>query len=240
MIPIRDTAPSRYPAIMMWVLIGINVVVFVFEASLGDTGIEQLFNRYGFVPAHLSVAPWSPMVWLSLFTSMFLHGGLMHLAGNMWSLWIFGDNIEDRMGPARFLVFYILCGLAAGLAHWVADPHSAIPTVGASGAISGVMGAYLVMFPRSRVVMLFPIFFLPYFFQIPAVVYLGFWFVAQIASGAAVLATESDAAGVAFWAHAGGFVAGIVLHRLFLWPKGAYRPFQPDEAQIDRAWMPLR
>ena len=95
----RDTAPSRYLAIMMWVLIGINVVVFVFEASLGEAGIEQLFNQYGFVPAHLSIAPWSPMLWLSLFTSMFLHGGLMHLAGNMWSLWIFGDNIEDR--PSR-------------------------------------------------------------------------------------------------------------------------------------------
>ena len=225
---------------MMYVIIGINVVVFVFEASLGEAGIEQLFYQYGFVPAHMSAAPWSPTVWLSLFTSMFLHGGLMHLAGNMWSLWIFGDNIEDRMGPGRFLVFYILCGLAAALTHWFTDPSSAIPVVGASGAISGVMGAYLILYPKSRIVMLFPIFFMPYFFQIPAVIYLGFWFAAQIFSGAAALASEANAAGVAFWAHAGGFVAGIVLHRLFMRPADTYREFQPDEAQLERAWTPLR
>jgi membrane associated rhomboid family serine protease len=240
MIPVRDTAPSRYPSIMVWVLIGINVVVFVLEASFDETGIEQLLYQYGFVPAHLSVTPWSPAVWLTLLTSMFLHGGLPHLIGNLWTLWIFGDNIEDRMGPGRFLGFYVVCGVAAGLAHWAADPHSAIPTIGASGAISGVMGAYLVLYPRSRIVMLFPIFFLPYFFQIPAVVYLGIWFIAQVAGGSAAVATESTGAGVAFWAHAGGFVAGIVLHRLFLRPRSWYRPFQPDEAQLERAWMPLR
>jgi len=240
MIPVRDSVPSRYPPIAVWALIGINVVVFVFEASLDTAAIEQLIVDYGFVPAELSAAATSPMVWLTLFSSMFLHGGFMHLAGNMWTLWIFGDNVEDRMGPARFLIFYVLCGLAAGLTHWFTDPQSFIPTVGASGAISGVMGAYLVLFPRSRIVMLFPIFFLPYFFRIPAVVYLGFWFVAQVGSGAVALASESDAVGVAFWAHAGGFVAGVVLHRLFLRPKGEYRPFQPDEGMLERAWMPGR
>ena len=240
MIPIRDTVPSRYPSIMMWVLIGINAVVFFFEASLDASGMEQLVHQYGFVPARMSASPWSPEVWVTLLTSMFLHGGLMHVGANMWSLWIFGDNIEDRMGPARFLAFYVLCGVAAVLAHWIADPDSVIPVVGASGAISGVMGGYLFLFPRSRIVMLFPIFFMPYFFKIPAVIYLGFWFVMQIASGAQQLASESNAAGVAFWAHAGGFVAGIILHRLFLRPKGTYRAFQRDEAPLERAWLPLR
>lgn len=240
MIPVRDSVPSRYPSIMMWVIIGINVVVFVFEASLDQASIERVVEAYGFVPARMSASPFDPMVWVTLFSSMFLHGGLAHLAGNMWSLWIFGDNVEDRMGPARFLAFYLLCGLAAALAHFWADPQSVIPTVGASGAISGVMGGYLLMFPRSRIVMMFPIFFLPYFFRIPAVVYLGFWFFAQIASGTAASASESGAAGIAFWAHAGGFVAGIVLHRVFLRPKGDYRAFQPDEATLERAWTPAR
>ena len=169
---------------------------------------------------------------------MFLHGGLSISPGT-WSLWIFGDNIEDRMGPARFLVFYILCGLAAGVGPLGGRSPLGHSEVGAAAAISGVMGAYLVMYPLLTGRMLFPIFFLPYFPDprggLPRVLVRCF----QIASGAATLASESDAAGVAFWAHAGGFVAGIVLHRLFLWPKG--EPSLPaGRGQIDRAWMPLR
>ena len=235
MIPIRDDNPRRFAPVMTWSLIGVNVVVYLFEASLPEESLQALFERFGFVPAQLAQAGELPRSALTLFTSMFLHGSFLHLLGNMWTLWIFGDNVEDRMGPWRYLIFYLLCGLAAGGVHWATDMGSTIPTVGASGAISGVMGAYLVQFPRSRLIMLFPILFLPYFFQIPAWVYLGVWFLGQAASGTIALGQQSIG-GVAFWAHVGGFVAGIVLFRLFLRPKGTYRPFQPDEDLPSAAW----
>ena len=168
---------------------------------------------------------------------MFLHGGWAHIIGNMWTLWIFGDNVEDRMGPVRFTVFYILCGLVAGVVHWFTNPHSAVPTVGASGAIAGVMGAYFVLFPHARVVVMVPVFFYPLFFEVPAVTYLLFWALSQVFSGTMAIAGPGEVGGVAWWAHVGGFTAGLVLHALFVQPRRTIRRLQPDEYGSERAWM---
>ena len=235
MIPIRDQSPRRFAPVMTWSLIGINVMAFFFEVSLSEETLQRFVGAFGFVPARLTQAGAMPLGALTLFTSMFLHGRFLHLLGNMWTLWIFGDNVEDRMGRWRFLTFYLLCGLAAGGVHWATNMDSTVPAVGASGGISGVMGAYMVLFPRSRLIMLLPIFFIPFFFQIPAWVYLGVWFVVQAVSGTVALGFEA-VGGVAFWAHVGGFAGGVVLFRLFLRPKGTYRPFQPDEDMPNAAW----
>jgi membrane associated rhomboid family serine protease len=170
---------------------------------------------------------------------MFLHGGWMHVIGNMWTLWIFGANVEDRMGPMRFLFFYLLCGLAAGLVQWLTNPDSTIPTVGASGAIAGIMGAYLVLFPHSRVVVLLPILFFPFFFELPAVTYLGFWALTQVFSETLSLASPADVGGVAWWAHVGGFGVGILLQFLFVKCADAYRRLSRDEYGIENAWVPV-
>jgi membrane associated rhomboid family serine protease len=158
-----------------------------------------------------------------------MHGGWMHFIGNMWMLYIFGDNVEDRMGPGRFLAFYLLCGLAADAAHWGADPNSVTPTIGASGAISGVLGAYFLLFPTARVITLLPLFFLPFIVEIPAIVYLGIWFVGQIFSGTVSLVSPQYAEGVAWWAHIGGFVAGMLLLTAFKKSDGEYGRRFADE-----------
>jgi membrane associated rhomboid family serine protease len=156
----------------------------------------------------------------------------------MWTLWIFGDNVEDRLGRTRFLAFYVITGLAAGLTHWFTNVDSTIPTVGASGAIAGVLGAYFVLFPHSRIIGLFPVLFLPLFFELPAGVYLLFWFLSQVFSGTFAGLTSEDVGGVAWWAHVGGFAAGLLLHRVFLWRwRGGPRRFEPDEYGIEGAWM---
>jgi membrane associated rhomboid family serine protease len=149
---------------------------------------------------------------------MFLHGGWLHVIGNMWMLWIFGDNVEDRMGPLRFIAFYLICGVIAAVVHVATNSGSQFPTVGASGALAGVLGAYFLMFPASRVIVLLPVLFIPLFFELPAVIYLGLWFMIQFLSGTASVAAGSEAAagGIAWWAHIGGFLAGILLYRLFL------------------------
>jgi len=170
---------------------------------------------------------------------MFLHGGWIHIIGNMWTLWIFGDNVEDRMGPVRFLAFYFLCGLAAGVVHLYTNPDSTLPTVGASGAIAGVLGAYLLLFPHSRIIILVPLFFLPLFVEVPAITYLGFWIVSQIFSGTLSLALPEDVGGVAFWAHVGGFIAGAVLCWLFVKPQRHGRSLAADEWGVEGAWHPL-
>jgi membrane associated rhomboid family serine protease len=155
----------------------------------------------------------------------------------MWTLWIFGDNVEDRMGPGRFLIFYLLMGVLAGVTHWFTNAQSTVPTVGASGAIAGVLGAYLILFPRSQIVVLLPIFFFPFFFQLPAVTYLLFWFLSQVLSGTLAGLSASQVGGIAFWAHVGGFVAGVVLHRLFILPERERpRRFERDEYGIEGAW----
>src|SRR6202163_4798374 len=170
MLPIKDTIPRRNPPIATWVIIFLNCFVFLLELTMSPYSLQQTLYLFGIVPARFTHPDWAAWVgfpiddYFPFVTSMFLHGGWLHIIGNMWALWIFGDNVEDRMGPIRFVFFYLLCGLAAGLVQWFTNSHSTIPTVGASGAIAGVMGAYLFMFPRARLIVLLPIFFFPFFF----------------------------------------------------------------------------
>ncbi len=183
----------------------------------GD-GLHRFFLLYGLVPARYTVPEISGSFSLgsqafSFLSFMFLHGGFLHLLGNMWSLYIFGDNVEDRLGSVKYLIFYLLCGMLSGLSHLMLNLHSQVPTVGASGAIAGVMGAYFILYPRSKILTLIPIFFIPYFIEIPAFIFLGLWFVLQFMSAAG---PQAQSAGVAWWAHIGGFVFGILLLRLFL------------------------
>ncbi|MCX7860496.1 rhomboid family intramembrane serine protease [Chloroflexus sp.] len=215
MLPLKDTIPSRsFPAVN-WALLAANVVVFLLMAG-NNRLAEAWINELALVPARLLANPLDPTELLTIFTSMFMHGGWFHLFSNMLALYIFGDNVEDRMGSQRYLIFYLLCGVAAALTHVFFNPASPIPTVGASGALSGVLAAYLLFFPSSRVITLVPIFFLPWLVEIPAVVYLGLWFVSQLANGVfSILIDVQAMGGVAWWAHIGGFVAGLVLAPLF-------------------------
>ncbi len=206
MIPLRDTIPSdRFPVVTVS-LICVNALIFLYEINLAPYGLAQLFHTWGIVPLRFT-HPRLEANYLTLLSSMFLHGGWMHIIGNMWSLWIFGDNVEDRLGRVGFLGFYLLSGLAAGVCHILTNSSSDIPTVGASGAIAGVMGAYLLLFPHARVVTIIPIFFFQVV-QLPAVFFLGFWFISQLFSGTLALAASGNAGGVAWWAHIGGFVVG--------------------------------
>jgi membrane associated rhomboid family serine protease len=203
MIPLRDIIPSRTTPYVTISLISLNVLVFLYELSLGRA-VDAFTLYWGLVPAAFS--------WVTVFTSMFLHGGLLHVAGNMLYLWIFGDNVEDRMGHGRFLVFYLLCGVAAALAQTITAPDSVIPMVGASGAIAGVMGAYFVLYPKSRIVTLIPLFFFFQVIEVPAILFLGIWFIMQFLSGVGSIVTAvggQSGGGVAVWAHVAGFVAGI-------------------------------
>jgi len=203
MIPLRDVIPSRTTPYVTFVLIALNTLVFLYQFAIGDA-IEEFILYFGLIPAAFS--------WVTVLTSMFLHGSLLHFGGNMLYLWIFGDNVEDRMGHGRFLVFYVLCGTAAALAQTIVNPDSVVPMVGASGAIAGVMGAYFVLYPRSRIVTLLPIIFFFHIVEIPAIFFLGFWFLMQLLSGVGSVAMATGGepgGGIAFWAHAAGFVAGI-------------------------------
>jgi rhomboid family protein len=244
-IPIRDTIPAKNKPFATWILIAANSLVFVFELMLPDPVLEAFFYYFGIVPARYSHPEWAAWVGLPLddywpfLTSMFLHGGWLHIIGNMWTLWIFGDNVEDRMGTLRFLCFYFICGLAAGLVHYFTNPASTLPTVGASGAIAGVLGAYFLFFPNARIITLIPLFFLPLFVEIPAVTYLGFWILSQIFSGALSLGLPEDVGGVAFWAHVGGFIAGAILCWLFVQRRQESRALAPDEWGLEAAWHPL-
>jgi membrane associated rhomboid family serine protease len=203
--PLRDDIPSqRLPAVSR-LLIAANVAIFLYEVSLGPE-IAVLLRGFGIVPARFAAYPGGDFV--TLFSSMFLHGGWGHLFGNMLYLWIFGVNVEDRMGHVAFLLFYLASGVIAGLAHIFSQPESVVPTVGASGAIAGVLGAYLVLFPRARVLTLLPT-FPPALAQIPAVFFLGLWFVLQLFSGALQMSIARGTGGVAFLAHVGGFLAGV-------------------------------
>jgi membrane associated rhomboid family serine protease len=223
MFPLRDTIPSRRAPVVLWLLIVANALVFLYELQLGEPGLEKTLQRYAIVPVRLDLTPHGfladPASFATLVTSMFLHGGWLHVLGNLWTLGIFGDNVEDRMGKLRFLVFYLVCGVLAGAVHVYFNPGSAVPTIGASGAISGVMGAYFVMYPRARVITLIPLLFYPLFVELPAFVFLGVWFSAQLLSGTAALSAAEEAGGIAFLAHVGGFVAGVLLHWLFLRPQ---------------------
>ena len=213
MIPLRDIIPSRTTPYVTIALIALNVLVFLFELTLGRD-VDAFTLYFGLVPANFA--------WLNVFTSMFVHGGFLHVGGNMLYLWIFGDNVEDRMGHGRFLVFYLLCGVAAAVAQTITAPDSTVPMVGASGAIAGVMGAYFVLYPKSRIVALVPLFFFFQIIEVPAIFFLGIWFLMQFLSGIGSIAEATRGApggGVAFWAHVAGFVAGITGVMLFRRPE---------------------
>jgi len=216
MIPIRDTTPSRHYPIANACIIGINVFVYLIELAQGPD-LDRFIYIYGLVPVRYSIAHvasyFSTSQQLFSFLSfMFLHGGFWHLLGNMWFLYIFGDNVEDEMGPLRYVLFYLLCGVSSGVTHLLFNYHSNIPTIGASGAIAGIMGVYFVLHPRSKILTLIPIFFIPYFMEIPAFFFLGFWFLIQFISAAG---NHGTAGGIAWWAHIGGFVLGIVFYNAF-------------------------
>jgi len=216
MIPLRDVIPSRTPPVVTVGLIVANSLVFLYQVSLPEAQLQVLVKEFGLVPAEFALS--------SLVTSIFLHGGWLHVVGNMWYLWIFGDNVEDRMGHGRFLVFYLICGIAAGLGHLVVGLDSPVPTIGASGAIAGVMGAYFVLYPQSRILTLVPIIFFIQIIEIPALFFLAFWFILQLFSGVGSLALSSHVGGVAFWAHIAGFAAGLVL----VWPFRRRERLGPD------------
>ena len=220
MIPLRDVIPSRTTPYITITIIALNALAWLFELSLPHELLNDFLTVYGVVPAAFAPA--------TLITSMFLHGSWSHVLGNMWYLWIFGDNVEDRVGHGRFILFYLLCGCAAALGQVAVDPASTLPTIGASGAIAGVMGGYFVLYPHSRVLTLIPWIFLQ-IVELPAIVLLGFWFVMQLFSaGTIAMTSTSQAGGVAFAAHIAGFLVGVggvfVLRKRELDPWEAARP----------------
>ncbi len=217
MIPIRDTIPSKhYPAVNV-LLIALNIFFYLVELSQGEA-LNRFIYTYGLVPARYSVHEialhfsLSEQI-LSFISFMFLHGSFWHLLGNMWFLYIFGDNVEDRLGHLRYLFFYLLCGVSSALAHLFFNLGSTMPTIGASGAIAGVMGAYFILYPRSRIVTLIPIVFIPYFVELPAAIFLGIWLFMQFISATL---TSMEAGNIAWWAHIGGFIFGALFLKLFL------------------------
>jgi membrane associated rhomboid family serine protease len=211
MIPLRDTIPSRSFPIVNISLVVINVLIYLFEASLDGPAQEAFLITFAVIPARLFTPPVFAD-WYTLLTAQFLHGGLLHLGSNMLALFIFGDNVEDRLGHLRFLLFYLLSGVVGSLLHIFVDPTSPVPALGASGAIAGVLAGYMALFPKSRVLTFVPIFVIPWIIGIPAALWAIGWFLSQLLSGVATIGESGG--GVGFWAHVGGFVAGIVL----VWP----------------------
>lgn len=217
MIPIRDTIPSKNYPVVNNCIIGINVVLYLVQMAQGPD-LNRFVYIYGLVPARYSIPQITSYFttgqqFFALLSFMFLHGGFWHLLGNMWSLYIFGDNVEDRLGPLRYIVFYLLCGITSGLTHLIFNLNSNIPTIGASGAIAGVMGAYLILHPNAKILTLIPIIFIPWFIEIPAFFFLGFWFVLQFINAAG---SHGSIGGIAWWAHIGGFIFGIIFLKIFL------------------------
>ena len=214
MIPLRDTLYTRSVPVVTYFIMGTTLLVFLSQMGMGQLQ-ERFVYVYGLVPAKFTVpevSRWFSFYnpFLSLFSYMFLHGGFWHFLGNMWFLYLFGDNVEEHLGSLKFLGFYLLCGLFSGLFHLVLNPWSNVPTIGASGAIAGVMGAYFLLYPRAKILTLIPIIIIPWFIEIPAFIFLGIWFLMQFFNAAG-----SDAAsGIAWWAHVGGFVSGMVLLKI--------------------------
>lgn len=219
MIPLKDMTPRRSFPVMTLLLIAINVVVFIHQLTLPGAAGDAFISTYGLVPSKISLALAGhrytlEQALLPLFTCMFLHGGFLHIIGNMWFLWIFGANVEDRMGPLPYLAFYLICGIGSGVSEVAFSWGSHIPSIGASGAISGVLGAYIILFPKSRILSLVPLVIIWFLWRVPAVIFIGLWFLLQFLSGVASLhMTESG--GVAWWAHVGGFLLGMLLVNAF-------------------------
>lgn len=223
MIPLRDRNPAKHFPIITVMLIIVNILLFFYQLSLG-LRLEEFLYNFSVIPNEIQKAIhfdiFRPLIFVTFVTSLFLHGGWLHLIGNMLYLWIFGDNIEDKLGHMRFLLFYLLCGIAASVVHIYIEPTSTLPTIGASGAISGVLGGYVIMFPRARVLTLVPIFLFIRIVELPAYLILGLWFVIQFFNGMLALGhTATGMGGVAWWAHIGGFIAGII----FVIPFRKYR-----------------
>ncbi|HSO12847.1 MAG TPA: rhomboid family intramembrane serine protease [Anaerolineales bacterium] len=212
MFPLYDTARSRKFPFINLILIAANMLAYLYELQMGPEALQNFIFTWGLVPARLMGDP--THTWNTIYSSMFLHGGWFHIINNMWVLFIFGDNVEARMGKIRYLIFYLLGGTAAGLLQTYILPTSQVPMIGASGAVAGVLGAYLVLFPRSRVASLVPIFFIFTIIEIPAFIYLLFWFLSQLYSG--LFSIQGGAgSGIAWWAHIGGFVFGLMMSFLF-------------------------
>lgn len=216
MLPLRDNIPSRRYPIITTTIIAVNVLVFLWELSLGEK-LQDVVLFLGIIPVRYTdgevaaLFTWPEQV-VPFFSSMFLHGGWTHLIGNMWTLWIFGDNVEDRLGRIRFIIFYLFGGFAAALLHIFTNVESAVPTIGASGAIAAVMGAYFRLYPHAKIEMVVPPFFLGPMFVVPAVVFLGWWFILQFFNGTlSLLAVPTSVGGIAWWVHIGGFVFGAML-----------------------------
>ncbi len=232
MIPLGDSVPRRRFPWVTYTLIAINVIVFFIELRYGPN-VQELFRRYGVIPVRLWGWQQDPSVLLTLFTSQFLHGGWYHIVGNMIYLWIFGDNVEDQLGHGKYLFFYLISGALAAIVQAMVTPVSTIPSIGASGAISAVLGAYMVFFPTGRVIMGVPLFIFMYLYELPAFVALGFWFISQYLNGLFALATGAlQVGGVAWWAHIGGFVVGMALGPLLR----ERRPRYYFAYDYDRMW----
>jgi membrane associated rhomboid family serine protease len=235
MIPIRNVVPTRYPPVMTWMLIAINCLVFLLQNSLTPGELEEFLRDFALIPArYTAVLPYgdanlSAVDLVPFFTMMFLHGGWLHLIFNMWTLWLFGSTVEDRLGHGRYLAFYLACGLAASIAHVIFNPTSIVPALGASGAIAGVLGCYMRLFPLARVVVVVPILFIPLFFEVYAFVFVGLWFLIQIFQGTLELLLPTSGGGVAWWAHVGGFIVGLALGPLLVRSERRYRVYYPDE-----------
>ncbi len=238
MFPLQTSVGLRYVPVVTWALIGVNVLVFLYEISLPPLGLEVFLHEHALVPARYFVPGFAQARGLDpgdlspFFTNMFLHGGWFHLIANMWTLYIFGPAVEDRLGPVRFLVFYIVCGLGASYAHAAVNWSATIPALGASGAIAGVIGAFMRMFPLARVIVLVPLLFIPYFFAMPAAIYAGFWFLLQLVQGLGSLMAGPLEGGVAWWAHIGGFVFGWLIIPILV-----SRRHHPRRPQGDEGWL---
>lgn len=211
MIPIRDDNPTRRVPWVTVALIALNIAIFAYELTLEPPALEAFLIRWAFIPARFLADPLAPSQIVTLFSAMFMHAGWVHVGGNLLYLWIFGNNVEDRFGPLGFTAFYLASGVVAALAQLAAAPDAIIPTLGASGAIAGVLGAYLLLFPGAAVVTIIPIFVFIEVARVPAYLVIGFWFVLQLGSGLASLGAEATAGGVAWFAHIGGFCAGLLL-----------------------------
>jgi rhomboid family protein len=239
MFPIRDSIPSHSVPVATRLLVLVNAMVFILQLTLSPESLQQMAYLFGIVPARFTHQEWAASVgfpvgtYWPVLTHQFLHGGWLHVISNMWALWIFGDNVEDRMGSVRFTIFYLVCGSVAGLVHIFINPDSVVPTVGASGAIAGVLGAYLMFFPTSRILVLFPIFIFPLFFEVPAVLYLVIWFLTQLFSGTLSLAGPARVADIAWWAHIGGFICGMIL----CWVFARRSPSRGTPYEATTEWM---
>jgi len=238
MIPLKDNIPAKnFPYVNIGLIL-INSAFFIYEMSYGPA-LDQLIFTLGFIPARFIAQQGetllNPAGFLPVFSSMFLHANLVHLISNMWMLWIFGDNVEDCMGHGRYLLFFLLCGIASVFAQTISNPQSVIPMVGASGAISGVLGAYIITYPKARILTLVPIVILFYIIELPAYFFLGFWFLIQLIQGSLYSLNSEQMAGggVAWWAHVGGFAAGALLLQVFRC-KDWQRPVVPSERRIRR------